>query len=148
MVSLSFGVGETNCSQGTTPRLSLLATILQNTWQATMDRLRWPKKKNGMTKHLKLIRRRWQNIPLSARSSLTGLKLTEKSKIRQSRTSQTSISRSSSTIRRTLTINCRCLKSRSSQTCISQVSYRNKAIELLFVGGGAFALGYAAFRFH
>ena len=91
-----------------------------------LGRLRWPRK-HGMTKHLKLIRRRWQNIRANARSSLTGLKQTEKSKIRRSKTSRTPITRSSSTTRRTLTINCRCPKSRSSQTCINQVICRNRA---------------------
>ena len=97
-----------------------------------MDRLRWPRK-HGLTKQLKLIRRRWQNIRANTRSSLTGLKLTEKSKNRQSKTSQTLITRSSSTIRRTPTRNCRCPKSRSSQTCISQVSCRNRASFFLSV---------------
>ena len=81
------------------PRLSLAATILRNTWRATMERLRWPRK-HGMTKCLKLIRRRWRNTLVNARSSLTGLKPTGRSKLRRIKTSQTLITRSSFTIPR------------------------------------------------
>ena len=65
--------------------------------------------------------------------ALTGLKQTEKSKLRRIKTSRTPITRSSYTIRRTPTINCRCPKSRCSQTCISQVTCRNKASFFLSV---------------
>ena len=106
--------------------LNAAATILRNTWQATVVRLRYPRKQ-GMTKHLKLIRRRWRNTLASARSFLTGLKPTEKSKLRRIKTSRTPIMRSSSTTRPTPTINYRWPQSRNSRTCICQVSCRNRA---------------------
>ena len=67
-------------------------------------RLRWPKKR-GMTKRWKLSKRRWKNTRASARSFLTGLKLTDKSKLGRIKTSQTPITRSSSTTRPTPTTN-------------------------------------------
>ena len=57
--------------------------------------------KRGMTKRWKLIKRRWKNARASARSFLTGLKPTERSKLRRIKTSRTPITRSSSTIRPT-----------------------------------------------
>ena len=95
--------------------------------QAALER------KHGMTKRWKLIRRRWLNTRASARSSLTGLKPTEKSKLRRSTTSRTPITRSSSTIRSTMTRDQLCAKCRSSRTFISQVSSRNRASFLLVV---------------
>ena len=68
-----------------------------------------------------------RNTTANARSSLTGLKPTGKSKLRRIKTSRTPITRSSSTIRRTPTINYRCPQRRNSRTCISQVSCRNRA---------------------
>ena len=102
------------------------ATILRNTLRATVARLRW-QRKHGMTKHLKLIRRRWRNTLANAHSSLTGLKPTGRSKHRRIKTSRILIMRSSSTIRPTPTTNYQCPLRRNSRTCISQVSCRNRA---------------------
>ena len=52
-------------------------------------------------KALEAYRRRWRNTRASAPSFLTGLKPTEKSKLRRTKTSRTPITRSSSTTRPT-----------------------------------------------
>ena len=57
------------------------------------------------TRHDKALEERWKNTRTSARSFLTGLKPTEKSKLRRIKTSRTLITRSSSPTRPTPTTN-------------------------------------------
>ena len=104
------------------------------------------RKKCAMIKLSNRTKRRTPNIKKIERSCLTGLQPTSGPRNRQSKTSLTRTTPSSFITRCTLTK--KILPPREAKFSDSyQPSEQQKQGELLFVGTGAIALGYAAFRF-
>ena len=98
-----------------------------------------------MTKHLKLIRQRWKNIRLNAHSSLPGLKQTEiKDQAKQNFMNTDYTFKLYNQAHPDYKLS---MPKEPKFSDMYQPSDLQKQGELLFVSGGALALGYGAFRF-